>query len=274
MSVPGDIEWSAFHGSQAEAYEMYLVPAMFGPMATVLVDLAALVPGERVLDVACGTGIVARTAASRVGPSARVTGVDLNPTMLAVAASASASPTPAIEWLEAKAESVPLGDDAFDVVLCQQGLQFFPDRPAALNEMRRLVAHDGRMLVSVWHDIGPGFDALAAALGRHISAEAGAALAKGPASLRDGAELTALVKGAGFSDVSLEPVTVRINFPSAAEFVRRYVSATPLSVAVANASQAARDQLVEDVVDELRDLVGVNGLELEGKTNVVIAVRR
>ncbi len=274
MSTAGGVEWSAFHGSQAEAYETYLVPAMFGPMAMDLVGRAALVPSERVLDVACGTGIVARTAASRLGPSAQVTGVDLNPTMLAVAATASASTTPAIEWLEAKAESVPLGDDSFDVVMCQQGLQFFPDRLAALREMRRLLAHDGRMLVSVWHDIGRGFAALAAALGRNISAEAGGALARGPASLRDGEELSALVKGAGFSDVSLEPVMVRINFPSATEFVRRYVSVTPLSVAVASASQGARDQLVADVADQLRDFAGAGGLELEGKTNVVIAVRQ
>lgn len=262
-----------FHGTQSEAYETYLVPAIFGPMAGDLIDRAGLRPGERVIDVACGTGIVARAAASRVGPSGRVTGIDLNPSMLSVAARASRGSTPAIEWIEARAEAVPFGEESFDILLCQQGLQFFPDRLAALREMRRLLAPDGRMLVSVWHDIGPGFAALATALGRNISAEAGGALARGPASLRDGAELSALVKAAGFTDVSLETVTVQMKFPSAADFVTRYVTSTPLAAAVASATDAARDQLVGDVAHELRGLVDANGLAFEGETNVVAANR-
>ncbi len=274
MSTPGDVHWSVFQGTQAEAYETYLVPAIFGPMAAGLVGRAAPRPGERLVDIACGTGIVARTAANRVGNNGRVAGVDLNPTMLEVAARASAGSHPSIEWLEAKAESVPFEDESFDVVLCQQGLQFFPDRPAALREMRRLLAPGGRVLISVWTDVGRGFDALASALGRHISAEAGAALAKGPASLRDGEEISRLMKEAGFSDLSLETVTVQMRFPSAAEFVRRYVNATPLAGAVGQATQAARDQLIEDVAGHLRDLVDANGLRFEGSTNVVAGSRR
>src|SRR5712692_2296344 len=212
MSTPGDVHWSVFQGTQAEAYETYLVPAIFGPMAAGLVDRAAPRPGERVVDIACGTGIVARTAAGRIGNSGRVAGVDLNPSMLEAAARASAGSRPSIEWLEAKAESVPFEDESFDVVLCQQGLQFFPDRSAALREMRRLLAPGGRVLISVWTDVGRGFDVLAAALGRHISAEAGAALAKGPASLRDGDEISRLMKEAGFSDLSQKRSRCRCGF--------------------------------------------------------------
>lgn len=274
MSTPSDIRWSVFQGTQAQAYAAYLVPAMFGPMASHLVDRAALRPGERVLDVACGTGIVTRMAAARVGPAGRVTGVDLNPTMLEVAARASAGSRSSIEWLKASAESVPLDDESFDVVFCQQGLQFFPDRSAALREMRRLLARGGRILISVWRDVGRGFDALAAALGRNISAEAGAALAKGPASLRDGEELSSLMKDAGFNDLSLEVATVQMIFPSPAEFVRRYVSATPLSAAVAQASESSRDQLMDDVAEQLQDLVDAHGLKFSGQTNIVTGIRR
>lgn len=273
MSAPGDVQWNVFHGTQAEAYETYLVPAMFGPMAGDLVDRAAPRPGKRVIDIGCGTGIVARTVASRVGPSGRVTGVDLNASMLAVAQRKSADSVPPIEWLESRAESIPRGDESFDLVLCQQVLQFFPDRQVALREMRRLLAPGGRLWISVWHDVGPGFDALAAALGRHISADAGAALARGPASLRDGAELVGLVKAAGFKDVSLETVTVRMKFPSAADFVTRYVTSTPLAAAVASATEAARDQLVGDVAHQLRGLVDASGLAFDGETNVVFANR-
>jgi len=268
-----DVEWHVFHGSQAEAYEKFLVPAIFAPMAADLVDRASPRSGERVVDIACGTGIVARKAARRVGRVGRVAGVDLNPTMLEVAARESSGTRPLIDWLEARAESMPLDDESFNLVLCQQGLQFFPDRLAALSEMRRVLVKGGRILISVWRDVGRGFDVLAACLGRHISVDAGGALAKGPASLRDGEELTRLMKQAGFSEITLETVTVSMRFASPAEFVHQYVNATPLAGPVAQASQSARDQLVDDVSEHLRDLVGKDGLAFKGETNIAIGVR-
>ena len=128
-------------GSSApEVYEPELVPAVFGPWASRVVALANPQPGERVLDVACGTGIVARAAAERVGPSGQVVGLDLNPHMLAVAQSvASERPALPIEWREASVMAVPFSDAAFDIVYCQLGLQFFPDRLAALREMHRVL---------------------------------------------------------------------------------------------------------------------------------------
>ena len=268
-----DVQWHVFDGSQADAYEKFLVPAIFAPMAAHLVVLAAPRSGERVLDIACGTGIVARIAADRVGTAGRVAGVDLNPSMLEVAARESSSSRPSIDWLEARAESVPLEAESFDLVLCQQGLQFFPDRLAALREMRRLIAQGGRVLISVWRDVGRGFDVLAAGLGRHISADAGGALARGPASFRDGDELSALVQQAGFSDVGLETVTVSMHFPSPVEFVQQYVNATPLAAAVAQASQSARDHLLDEVAENLRDLTGPDGLRFNGETNIAMGVR-
>ena len=268
-----DVQWHVIHGSQADAYEKFLVPAIFAPMAADLVVLAAPRSGERVLDIACGTGIVARLAARRVGTAGRVAGVDLNPSMLEVAARESSSSRPSIDWLEARAESVPLDAESFDLVLCQQGLQFFPDRLAALREMRRLLAQGGRVLISVWRDVGRGFDVLAGALGRHISADAGGALARGPASLRDGDELSALVRQAGFGEVGLETVTVSMHFPSPVEFVQQYVNATPLAAAVAQASQSARDQLLDDVAENLRDLTGPDGVRFNGETNIAIGTR-
>jgi len=168
---------------------------------------------------------------------------------------------------------MPLDDESFNLVLCQQGLQFFPDRLAALSEMRRVLVKGGRILISVWRDVGRGFDVLAACLGRHISVDAGGALAKGPASLRDGEELTRLMKQAGFSEITLETVTVSMRFASPAEFVHQYVNATPLAGPVAQASQSARDQLVDDVSEHLRDLVGKDGLAFKGETNIAIGVR-
>ena len=117
--------WKTYSGSAPENYERYFVPAIGAPFAADLIESAGLSPGDRVLDVACGTGIVARLAAPRVGPTGRVTGLDLNPGMLAVAASVT-PPEMAIDWREANAEAIPLPDEAFDVVFCQFGLQFMP----------------------------------------------------------------------------------------------------------------------------------------------------
>ena len=128
-------------GNAAEAYERYLVPAFFGPFADRLIELAEPRAADRMLDVACGTGIVARRVASCV---ARVVGLDLNPAMLEVAWAAD----PAIEWLAGDAGAMPVPDRSFDLVLCQQGLQFLPDRAAGLRELRRVLAPGGRLAVS------------------------------------------------------------------------------------------------------------------------------
>src|SRR5262245_17337254 len=128
----------------AELYERYVVRYILRPWATLLIDSAGLAGGERVLDVACGTGVVTRVAAMRVGRAGHVVGVDLNPSMIAVAQSLPAPDGASIAWLEGSALDLPLLDAGFDVVLCQQGLQFFPDKVVALREMRRVLDHRGR----------------------------------------------------------------------------------------------------------------------------------
>jgi len=139
-------------GNAAERYERVLVPAIFAPWAADLVALAKLRPGERVLDLACGTGVVARLAAERVGPEGDITGLDLNESMLEVARS---QPIPAgaaaVAWVQSSALAMRVPDSSFDVVLCQQGIQFFPDRSQALREMIRVLVPGGRMFASVWH---------------------------------------------------------------------------------------------------------------------------
>src|SRR5215216_4533148 len=144
-------------GNAAEIYEQHLVPTVFGPWAADLIGAASPQPGERVLDVACGTGVVARLAAECVGAGGKVVGLDLNPGMLAVARSV-ASPTP-IDWREDSAVALPFEAGAFDLVCCQQGLQFFPDRPAALRQMHRVLVPGGRLGLATWRPIqySPGF---------------------------------------------------------------------------------------------------------------------
>src|ERR1700753_3065495 len=138
-------------GNASEIYERELVPAVFGVWAPILVELAQPRIGDRVIDIACGTGIVARTAATIVGPVGAVVGIDLNPGMLGVARSISS--TGPLHWQEASADKLPFPDGSFNVVCCQLGLQFFPDRAAALREMRRGSSANGRLALMVWRGI-------------------------------------------------------------------------------------------------------------------------
>lgn len=130
--------------------------------------MAALQPGERVVDGACGTGVVSRLAAERVGATGSVVGVDVNPAMLGVARSAPAPPGASIDWREANAEALPLPDASFDVVLCQLGLMFVADRSAALREIRRVLAPGGRVAITVPGTMEPLMEAMAESLARNI----------------------------------------------------------------------------------------------------------
>jgi ubiquinone/menaquinone biosynthesis C-methylase UbiE len=239
-------------GSAPEVYERELVPAVFGGWAPMLVELAHPHPGERVLDLACGTGIVARLAAKRVGPTGAVVGVDLNPGMLGVARSVAA--TGSLQWQEANADKLPFPDGSFNVVYCQLGLQFFPDRTAALREMRRVSDAKGRLAIMVWRGIqeSPGFARLAEALERHIG-QAAATIMRAPFALSNAGELEALVSTAGFQDVAVQQRKGTVRFPSVERFVLSYVAGSPLAVPVSQADDAAREALITDVSKALKD---------------------
>jgi ubiquinone/menaquinone biosynthesis C-methylase UbiE len=151
-------------GTAPEAYETYLVPTLFAPCAKRLLEVVGVRAGARVVDVACGTGIVGRQAGQLVGSSAAVTGVDVNPAMVDVAARLG----PGIDWTVGDAASLPVDDGTVDAWCCQQGLQFVPARAAVLVEARRVLVHGGRIGVAVWCGAAdnPAFDAFADALWR------------------------------------------------------------------------------------------------------------
>ena len=155
----------------AETYERYFVPAMFLPWATILLRHAAPRSRDRVLDVTCGTGIVARQAAPLVGAKGQVVALDMNPAMLAVGRALPAPSGATISWQEGNAVALPCPDGTFDVVLCQHGLQFVPDRATAVREMRRVLAPGGRASVIVLQALSrhPVFEALMGSVASHLS---------------------------------------------------------------------------------------------------------
>jgi ubiquinone/menaquinone biosynthesis C-methylase UbiE len=201
----------------AETYESYMVPPLFAPCAQRLIEFAQLAPGERVLDLACGTGVVARHAAPRVAPGGAVVGLDLSPNMLNVARTAAEREGLPIEWRQGRAEALEFASASFDVVLCQHALQFIPDKPKALAEARRVLVSGGRIAVAVWQglDRHPFYEELHQA----IVGQLGASSLSEIFALSDPQELRDLLTDAGFGDVTVEEFAVTSHFPNPEGFL-------------------------------------------------------
>lgn len=253
------ISHETYGGGPGANYERYFVPAIGAPLARDLVELAELRPGEHVVDVACGTGVVTRLAAERVGGGA-VAAVDVNPRMLAVARDAAADT--AIEWHEASAEALPLGDATFDVVLCQMGLQFFADREGALREMWRVLRPGGRVVLNVPGPTPPPMAVLEQALRRHIGPQAGGFVAT-VFSLHDTEEVGGLLEPAGFVDVQARSERKTLSVPPPEHFLWQYVFSTPLADAASKLDEDHRADLQHEVVAGCEPFAEDGGLVLE-----------
>ena len=233
-----------------ELYERVLVGPLFRPWVEALLDDAQLSAGERVLDIACGTGIVARGAAGRLAGRGAVVGVDMSAPMLAVARELA----PDIDWREGDAAALPLRlSESFDVVLCQQGLQFFPDRPAAVQQMRRALAPKGRVAVSTWlADEGfPVLRELRRVAERHVGAIADRRHSFGEASA-----VESLLREAGFHDIRSSTGWRTIRFDDGGQFVRLNATAlVGMSVAARNMSEEERGRTVAAIAEESAEVV-------------------
>ena len=204
--------------SSAEGYEKHLVPRIYAPWAEFVVGRANPRSGEHVLDVACGTGIGARLAARRAGPSGRVVGLDADPGMIEVAHSFASDAAAAVELYCASAVSMPFDDASFDLCLCLQGLQFFPDPVSGFAEMRRVLKPGGRLVASVWAPLeqNAGYYALVTALeSRQIFATA----LKRPFSLGNPDEIRSLAKQGGFRSIELSTEGRSAHFRTSDAFI-------------------------------------------------------
>lgn len=268
--MPQQYYGEAFGGSAPENYERFFVPAIGAPLANDLIKAAALRPGERVLDVACGTGVVARLASKSVGDAGTVAGLDIDPGMLAVARSTT-PPGMAIDWHEARAEAMPLPDASFDAVLCQMGLQFVPDKHAALSEMRRVLAPGGRMILNVPGPTPRLFVIMGEMLARHIGGEA-LGFVNHIFSLHDTSEIQNIISGTGLRDVSVQSDTKTLGLPAPEEFLWQYVHSTPFAGAVAKVNEERRASLERDVVAKWQEFVKDRTLVLH--VRMVVATAR
>jgi ubiquinone/menaquinone biosynthesis C-methylase UbiE len=260
-----------FAGNPAEDYQRYFVSAIGASVAHDLMDIAKLQQGERVLDVACGTGVVARLAAERVGSPGLVAGLDVNPGMLAVAR----SQTPAnmsIDWYEASAEAMPLRDGAFDVVLCQMGLQFVPDKLAALREMHRVLDTQGRVHLTVPGPEPRIFAIMSDALARHVGPEV-ASFTDRVFSLHDVGELRHLLRSVGFREIDVQARTKHLRLPAPSDFLWQYIRSTPMANAAARTDERALEALESDVCARWEEFVANGSLSLEVGMTTASAIK-
>jgi SAM-dependent methyltransferase len=257
-----------------EAYEQFLVPHVFRPWAEAVINRAGDLNGQRILDVATGTGIGARLAALAAGPTGHVTGIDIDPLALEVATrSAMAQTAASINWVEASAAAVPLPDVSCETAFCLEGLQFFPDRVLALAEMRRVLVPEGRLFASCWAAVAdnPGYHAISEGLRLFVS-EAAARLP--PFALSDPGELAHVGRAAGLSNVVVERHEVLLTAPSARDFVDWIAAGGPTmrhSIAQLNADR--REEFMQFIEQFLAPFTDPVGLRLPSARNILSATR-
>lgn len=258
--MTGTVRAEAIAG--AEAYERLFVPALFSEWAARVADSVPVQRGSRVLDVACGTGVLAREALRR---TTAVVGVDLNPAMLTVASSRA----PAMTWLQAAAESLPFRDRAFDAVVSQFGLMFFADRRAALYEMCRVLKPAGRLAIAVWDSLpgAPAYD-LEVGIVQRVAGQRAADGLRAPFALGDKRALTGLLAAAGLSAAEVTTHTGTARFPSIETMVEADLRGW-LPLLGINLAEEQIEQILKSAAGVLRQFRQADGMSFRISAHIV-----
>lgn len=248
-----DTEKGQVTKNAAEVYEEFFLPALFDQWPRRIIEIAELKSGDRVLDVACGTGILARTAVSSVGEKGSVTGLDLNKGMLEVAKQKE----PAVEWVQGRAEALPFGNDSFDAVVSQFGLMFFEDQPKALQEMIRVLKPGLKMVVAVWDALenSQGYLEMVNLLEQLFGGEIADAL-RVPFLLGDLNRLHSLFYAAGVKNTQIKTLEGTARFPSIESWVYTDIKGWTLADKL---SDAQFDRLLSQAKIKLSHFVNIDG---------------
>ena len=235
-------------GQGPKIYEEVMVPLWFGRWAEALVEQASLGSSERVLDVACGTGVTTRLAKSKVGSSGHVDGLDINAPMLAKARDLAGDID--INWIESDVCGSELPSGIYDVILSQHGYHYFPDKPKALSEFLRLLVPGGRLAFSIWDGHSAYTEALCSAVAHHISPEV-AERQRAQRQTPSSDDLQQQVADQGFSDVAVQRQELMIDVPLAPEFVPLHLASMPIAGAFLALGEDAQNALIREVAEML-----------------------
>jgi ubiquinone/menaquinone biosynthesis C-methylase UbiE len=255
-------------GKAGASYERYFVPSVGRPFARPVIEASDLRQGERVLDVACGTGVAARLAAERVAPTGTVVGIDPHPGML----EAARRTTHDVEWRQGAAEDLPLPDESFDAVVCSLGFQFFADKGKGLEEMRRVLAPGGRVALGTAGPTPPLMSTIADVLADHIGPEA-SRFVQAVFSVHDSEQLGSMLEAAAFDHIAVEVGPVPLRVPPPADFFWQYVHSTPLASIAIETDDDTRAALERDVVERCQPFLDGDALVMEPRLLLVTARR-
>ena len=239
------------------AYDKFLVPRLFIPWGKKLLEKMALQPGERLLDIACGPGTLSRLASEGLGASGYILAADISPAMIAIAKEKTNSPGATIEYVESPAAPLNAPSGAFDVVVCQQGLQFFPEQAEAMQEMKRALKPGGRIGIAVWTgmDQNPLFHIYLTALNAIEAPDEIVKMVPAPFSFGPASKLTELFQQAGFSDLTISTESLPLTFEGGIEQVIESVAATPFSPLIYELPAIQKDAFFSHLRESLKKYV-------------------
>lgn len=261
-------------GDGPEAYEKYIVPAFSGAWAQDIVQRAALRGGDRILDVGCGTGIVSRHAYKSLGESGNITGIDVNEIVIKKAREICLPNDIPIEWKQGNVETLPFSDAKFNVVLCQQGLQYFPDQSRALTEINRVLISEGRIVFSVWRSIeySPFYSALHQALEQYVSEEAASTLSSA-FTLGDSIQLRGLFESAGFKNIDICLIIKQMRYSSLEDFLVGGFAASPFANDILALEKSKREKMFQMIQNSISNYIDDHGLAAPMECYVVSAIK-
>jgi len=246
----------------AQVYEDIMVPAIYDRWATFVVDLVAPRRGDRALDVACGTGVVTRLLASRITSVGEVTGLDCDAAMLAVARNAARGKTKMLlTWEETTVTTIPYPEESFDIVTCQQGLPYFPNKATALHELYRVLAPGGRLGMMCWQSIdqSPGFERFAGIMELFGGQDAGN-LVREAFSMNNPDEIHHLMMQARFRNIHVERASGYAHFRSIDDMFKVQVLTVGLASYLQPLQPEARKQMYAMLTNALQPYINEHGL--------------
>ena len=254
----------------AAAYDQRLVPWLFAHWADPLLEMAAVQPSNHVVDLACGTGLITRALVRRLDEDGHIYGVDLDPVMLARAAATVNRPQ--VTWHEADAGHLPLETSTIDVVVCNQGLQFFPDRDVVLAEVRRILRPGGRLALAVWGrlEANPWPAVMAEAVGEFLGDDARAGT-ESVCALGDSDRVRTVLAGAGFVDIDIAEVEHTAHHRDVQDAIDGQLAAVPFAESIDALGPDRRSELIDTMADHLANYTAPNGA-LDVASSSVLAV--
>jgi ubiquinone/menaquinone biosynthesis C-methylase UbiE len=261
-----------FAGSVPANYEQLMVPLLFAPYAQELAQRARALSPRRILETAAGTGVVTR-ALHEALPSAEIMATDLNPPMLEVASRQLSSPN--VQFQAADARDLPFDDRSFDLVVCQFGSMFFPDKVVGHSEARRVLADGGSYLLAIWDSIerNPMSEVAQQALIDLFPEDPPLFMREGPFGYHDRTRIERDLRQAGFADVKIDTVELRSRCASSEEAARALCYGTPMGVEVEDRASGTLDRAFQKVRSGLRSFDGADGFDAPMSAHVVTATR-